>query len=75
MCLSEWESNYGDNGELDGAASSFRSAPAARKASLDVSVETEIPEFAAVGAEVWAYGLHGARWRAQTLQGGSRQAP
>ena len=58
------KAHYGDAGELDGAASSFRSAPAARKASLDVSVETEIPEFAAVGAEVWAYGLHaGARKR------------
>jgi hypothetical protein len=58
------KAHYGDAGELDGAASSFRSAPAARKASLDASVETEVPDFASIGEEVWAYGLHaGARKR------------
>ena len=53
------KARYGDNGELDGTASSFRSAPAARKASLDVSVETEVPDFALIDEEVWAWGLHG----------------
>jgi hypothetical protein len=58
------KAHYGDNGELDGTASSFRSAPSARKASLDASVETEVPDFASIGEEVWAWGLHaGARRR------------
>jgi hypothetical protein len=55
---------YGDNGELDGAASSFRSAPAARKASMDPSVEMGVPTYAQPGEQVWAMGLHaGARKR------------
>ena len=55
---------FGDNGELDGAASSFRSAPAARKASVEASLEMGVPAYATTGEEVWAMGLHaGARKR------------
>ena len=53
------KAQFGDNGELDGAASSFRSAPAARKASVDPSVEMGVPAYALPGEEVWAMGLHG----------------
>ena len=49
---------YGDNGELDGPASSFRSAPAARKASIDAVEEMGVPAFALPGETVWAMGLH-----------------
>ena len=49
---------FGDNGELDGPASSFRSAPAARKASISLAEETGVPAFAMPGATVWAMGLH-----------------
>jgi hypothetical protein len=52
------KAQYGDNGELDGAASSFRSAPAARKASVDPSVEMGVPAYALPGEQVWAMGLH-----------------
>ena len=56
--------HYGDNGELDGAASSFRSAPPSRKASVDPSVEMGVPEYALPGEQVWAMGLHaGSRKR------------
>ena len=55
---------YGDNGELEGPASSFRSAPAARKASVEASLEMGVPAYALPGEEVWAMGLHaGARKR------------
>ena len=58
------KAQYGDNGELDGAASSFRSAPAARKASMDPSVEMGVPAYALPGEQIWAMGLHaGARKR------------
>ena len=58
------KAQYGDNGELDGAASSFRSAPAVRKASVDPSVEMGVPAYALPGEQVWAMGLHaGARKR------------
>jgi hypothetical protein len=58
------KAQYGDHGELDGAASSFRSAPAARKASIDPSVEMGVPAYALPGEQVWAMGLHaGARKR------------
>ena len=58
------KARYGDNGELDGNATSFRTAPAARKASVDPSVEMGVPEYAAPGEEVWAMGLHaGSRKR------------
>ena len=49
---------FGDNGEMDGAASSFRSAPAKRKASIEASLEMGVPAFALPGEEVWAMGLH-----------------
>jgi hypothetical protein len=49
---------FGDNGELDGPASSFRSAPAPRKASVDAASEMGVPAFAQVGQTVWAMGLH-----------------
>ena len=55
---------YGDNGELDGAASSFRSAPSSRKASVDPSVEMDVPAYALPGEQVWAMGLRaGVRMR------------
>ena len=58
------KAQYGDNGELDGAASSFRSAPSKRKPSVDPSVEMGIPAFAIPGEQVWAMGLHaGSRRR------------
>jgi len=58
------KTQYGDNGELDGAASSFRSVPAVRKASVDPSVEMGVPAYALPGEQVWAMGLHaGARKR------------
>ena len=49
---------FGDNGEFDGPASSFRSAPGARKASIDPAAEMEVPPFAEPGETVWAMGLH-----------------
>ena len=56
--------HYGDNGELDGSASSFRSTPAARKASIDPAVEMGVPDYAVPGEELWAMGLHaGSRKR------------
>ena len=45
------KAHYGDNGEHDG---SYRTTPAARKASVDPSVEMGIPDYAAPGNEVWA---------------------
>ena len=49
---------FGDNGEFEGAASSFRSAPQSRKASIDPSVEMGVPAYALPGEHVWAMGLH-----------------
>ena len=49
---------FGDNGEFEGAASSFRSAPQSRKASIDPSVEMGVPAYALPGEQVWAMGLH-----------------
>ena len=49
---------------MDGAASSYRSAPATRKASVDPAVEMGVPAYALPGEQVWAIGLHaGARKR------------
>ena len=62
---------YGDNGELDGAASSFRSAPAARKASVDPSAEMGVPAYALPGEQVWAMGLHAGvrkRFKAEVIR-------
>ena len=50
--------HFGDNGEFDGPASSFRSAPVARKPSVSLEEETGVPAYALPGAEVWAMGLH-----------------
>jgi len=62
---------FGDNGELDGPASSFRSAPAARKASVDAASEMGVPAFAQVGQTVWAMGLHAGvrkRFKAKVIK-------
>ena len=61
------KAHYGDNGEQDG---NYRSAPAARKASVDPSVEMGVPPYAAPGEEVWAMGLHAGsrkRFKAQVV--------
>ena len=61
---SKRKQRYGDGGELDGAASSFRSAPPSRKASIDPSVEMGVPSYALPGEQVWAMGLRaGVRMR------------
>jgi len=52
---------YGDAGELDGAASSFRSAPSARKKSVSIEDETSVPDFAFPPNELWAKGWHAGR--------------
>ena len=52
---------FGDNGELDGAASSFRSSPVARKASISLADETGVPEFAFPSNQVWAKGWHAGK--------------
>ena len=52
-------------------ASSFRSAPAARKASIDPSVEMGVPAYAQPGEQVWAMGLHAGarkRFKAEVVQ-------
>ena len=49
---------YGDAGELEGAASSFHSAPAARKPSIDPTHEMGVPAYALPGEAVWAWGLY-----------------
>ena len=45
------KAHYGDNGEHD---RSYHTTPAARKASVDPSLEMGIPDYAAPGEEVWA---------------------
>ena len=61
---SKRKERFGDNGELDGAASSFRSMPPPRKASVDPSVEMGVPAYALPGEQVWAMGLRaGVRMR------------
>ena len=62
---------YGDNGENDGAASSFRSAPPARKASISLADENGVPGWAFPPLKVWAKG-----WQPGTLAStrGSRRA-
>ena len=60
------KAHYGDAGELDGTSSSYRTTPAARKASIDPSVEMGVPDYAVPGKELWAMGLHaGTRKRFQ----------
>jgi hypothetical protein len=61
---------FGDNGELDGPASSFRSAPPARRPSVSLSEERGVPAFALPGEVVWAMGLHAGvrkRFRAEVI--------
>jgi hypothetical protein len=65
---------FGDAGELDGAASSFRSAPMDRKASVDPSEEMGVPPYAMPGSEVLAMGLHaGVRKRFKAVVTGLRK--
>ena len=49
---------YGDAGELDGAASSYRSAPVASKPAVNVAEINSVPEFAMPTNRVWARGWH-----------------
>ena len=56
--LPKRKERFGENGELEGAASRFRSAPPSRKASIDPSVEMGVPAYALPGEQVWAMGLH-----------------
>ena len=63
---------FGTRGELDGAASSFQSAPVPRRAMPDVSVETSVPAWANPGSPIlFAWGLHAGtrkRFRAKVLK-------
>ena len=52
---------YGENGENDGAASSFRSAPPARKASISLADENGVPGWAFPPLKVWAKGWHAGK--------------
>ena len=47
---------YGDNGEFDGAASSFRSAAVPRKPSIAPELEWGVPAFAMPGPPFEAHG-------------------
>merc|ERR1712185_13433 len=49
---------FGDSGELDGAARSFRSVAAPPKPAVDASVDMGVPAYALPGEEVLAMGLH-----------------
>ena len=63
-------SRFGDSGELDGPASSFRSASAPRKESIDASLEMGVPAYCLPGEEVMAWGLHAGvrkRFRAKVV--------
>jgi hypothetical protein len=65
---------FGDAGEFDGAASSFRSAPMDRKASVDPAEEMGVPAYAMPGSEVLAMGLHaGVRKRFKAVVTGLRK--
>ena len=51
---------FGDRGELDGPASKFKSASlTASKPFVSIAEETEVPDYATVGATVKAIGWHG----------------
>ena len=50
---------FGDKGELEGAARSFKSTPVAPKPVVPLAIENGVPGFAMPGATVWATGLHG----------------
>jgi hypothetical protein len=52
---------FGDNGEFDGAASSFRSAPPSRKKSVSLDDEVGVPAYAFPGGPLWAKGWHAGR--------------
>ena len=63
--------HFGDNGEFEGPASRFRSAPPPRKASVDPSVEMGVPAYALPGERVWAKGLRAGvrmRFKAEVLK-------
>jgi hypothetical protein len=49
---------FGESGELDGAASSFRSAPMARKVSVSPTAEIDVPAYVEPGETILAMGLH-----------------
>ena len=69
--VSRKRARFGDEGELDGAASAFQSAPTARKASPEPGMDMGVPAFALPGEEVCATGLHaGVRkpFRAKVLR-------
>ena len=62
---------FGESGELDGAASSFCSAPMARKASVSPSDEMGVPAYAMPGEIVYAMGLHAGtrkRFKAKVMK-------
>ena len=50
--------HYGDAGEFDGAASSYRSAPIASKPAVSLADESGVPAFAMPPNRVWARGWH-----------------
>ena len=58
MCERKRKGHFGDKGELDGAASSFFTSPADRRASVPAEIEMGVPQYAEAGAQVWAMGLH-----------------
>jgi len=63
-------SRFGDSGEFDGPASSFRSASAPRKESIDASLEMGVPAYCLPGEDVMAWGLHAGvrkRFRAKVV--------
>ena len=49
---------FGDNGEMAGPASKYRSATTASKPLPPASVEWEVPAWAQPGAQIFAWGLH-----------------
>jgi hypothetical protein len=62
---------FGDSGELDGAARSWRTAAPPPKAAVDPSVDMGVPAYAMPGEEVFAMGLHAGtrkRFKATVLK-------
>ena len=63
---------YGDKGELDGAASSFRSTPVPSKAMPSLQIEQGVPAFALPGAgQIYCWGLHAGirkRFKARVIK-------
>ena len=50
---------FGDGGEQDGPAKSFRSAPPPPKPFVSMANEVTVPSWATVGASIKAVGWHG----------------